>query len=63
MAGSQILNLVHVTLSTPNLGGNLSSDGKYYIIMRPSSLGGGRILRRTLLTICIAHARYHVIHK
>jgi len=29
--GSQILNLGHVTLTTPTLGGNLSSDGKYLL--------------------------------
>jgi len=25
-----MLNLGHVTLTTPTLGGNLSSDGKYF---------------------------------
>jgi len=29
--GSQILNLGHVTMTTPTLGGNLSSGGKYWL--------------------------------
>jgi len=29
--GSQILNLGHVTLTTPTLGVSLSSDGKYLL--------------------------------
>jgi len=31
MEGSQILNLGHVTLTTPTLGGNLLSGGKYLL--------------------------------
>jgi len=31
--GSQILNLGHVTLTTPTLGGNLSSGGKKHVMM------------------------------